>query len=207
MKQLAAVIVETRPNVNIITAVEERLTLLPSNTDLFIFTCRTNRFLKIVFPKAQIVQMDPISLVEYNRLLASPEFWDIFRYVYFRVYIFQSDGKLLRSGIEYFLDLPFGYYGAPWKFQDHGGNGGESLRDPELMHELAIKYPHDDVTNEDIYFSNLLYHRFPDKLAPRSVCLKWGVETVFTLGSLTTHAPEKWLTEEQCQKIFCQYEK
>ena len=43
------------------------------------------------------------------------------------------------------------------------------------------------------------------KMAPRSVCAEFGVETVFTLGTYTYHKINGYLTPDQCERIMNQY--
>lgn len=140
---------------------------------------------------------------DYNRLLTNIGFWK--NYLYFdRVLIFQHDSMLLREGIEEFLE--YDYVGAPWKFQQHGGNGGLSIRNPKAMLACIKKQSwNPKLGNEDVYFSNLLNDMIEFKLAPRDVCSRFSCESIFQLGTLGYHAPEKYLTTEEVQKIKTQY--
>lgn len=105
-------------------------------------------FERIYFPK---LHFD--SLSAYNRLLLSPKFYSMFsNYDY--ILIYQTDAFVFEDKLEYFIDLNYDYYGAPWlggvkvpRWQFHGisllswflpvlkthylcyvGNGGFSLR-------------------------------------------------------------------------------
>jgi hypothetical protein len=82
------------------------------------------------------------TMADYNALLTSKEFWQKFE-KFDRVLIFQHDSKLLRTGIEEFLE--WDYVGAPWKFQEHGGNGGLSIRNPRTMIEIIERCPYDGI--------------------------------------------------------------
>jgi len=142
------------------------------------------------------------SMLEYNRVLTSIEFWAHSKFE--RELVFQYDSALLRSGIEEFLE--WDYVGAPWKFQEHGGNGGLSLRNPMAMVWCIKQQPWDpSLGNEDVYFSNLLKDS-PFKLAPRYVCERFSCETIYKEGTLGYHAIEKYLTPEEITKIKTQYE-
>jgi len=75
---------------------------------------------------------------------------------------------LLRTGIEEFYE--WDYVGAPWKFQQHGGNGGLSLRNPKAMIEVIKRKPYKpEYGNEDLYICNVLKEMPEFKLAPREV--------------------------------------
>lgn len=145
------------------------------------------------------------SIEGYNRLLTSADFWRIYVECEIeRVLFFQHDSMLLRSGIEEFYD--YDYVGAPFWFQPNiGGNGGLSLRNPKIMLEICEKYTWDGSTPEDVWFCNLMHDKKIGNLAPREVCEKFSVESVFALGSLGFHAISKYLTPEQCEQIKNQY--
>lgn len=157
-----------------------------------------------MYPNSIRTEIDSMNERKYNELLTSTKFWSQFL-DYRRILLFQHDSVMLRKGIEEFLDMPFGYYGASFWFQPCGGNGGSSLRDPKLMYEICSKYKWDGYMNEDIYFSNTLCRDYPDRMAPKEVNERFSVESVFKLGSLFTHCPEKWLTKEECELIKNQY--
>jgi hypothetical protein len=138
------------------------------------------------------------TIEDYNKLLTSVKFWESMPFD--KVLIFQHDSKLLRSGVDEFLE--WDYVGAPWKFQMNGGNGGLSLRSKQAMIDTLKLHTWDNSKgNEDIFFSNLLV----GKLAPRCVCEKFSCETIFKLGTVGTHAIDKYLTKEECNKILSQY--
>lgn len=141
------------------------------------------------------------TLAEYNQLLTSPKFWESIKYE--RVLIFQHDSELLRKGIDSFLE--YDYIGAPWKFQDKGGNGGLSLRNPEVMFEVTKAFPYNPgLGYEDVYFSNHI-EKVGGNLAPREVCSEFSCETIFKLGTLGAHAIDKYFTKEECEQIRNQY--
>lgn len=142
------------------------------------------------------------TIYDYNKLLTSREFWE--KRKGDKVLIFQSDSMLLRNGIEDFLQ--YDYVGAPFKFQEHGGNGGLSLRSRDAMLWcIEQKEWNPLLGNEDVYFSNILKDSH-FKLAPRIVCEKFSVESIYKLGTVGYHAIEKYLTKEQVNKIMNQYE-
>lgn len=162
---------------------------------------------------------------EYNLTLTNPKFWEILS-DYERVVIFQHDSMILRDGIDEFLQ--WDYVGSPWKFQQHGGNGGLSVRNPKVMlsicRDVEWKALHG---NEDVYFCNYInehgYYVYSGgfkmdnpissltlknnfKLAPREVCSKFSCETIFQLGTLGYHSIDSHLTPKECEQIKNQYE-
>jgi hypothetical protein len=147
----AAVIVESREINNIQSIINRHMDKLPG-FDLVIFH-----------------GLDIRNLHEYNYLLTSIMFWNELT-SYKRVLIFQHDTGLFK-GIDDFLE--WDYIGAPWQFQDFGGNGGLSIRNPQAMIDTIIQKPYSsNYGNEDIYFSYYLI----GKMAPRSECEKFSVE-------------------------------
>lgn len=155
----------------------------------------------VFLPDALYWSIDTIKSVnEYNSLLTSREFWEKINTE--NILIIQHDSALLRTGIEEFYK--WDYVGAPWTFQNHGGNGGLSFRKKSAMLECIDKVPYNGKDNEDVYFSNAL--KFLGlNLAPREVCEQFSCEAIFKLGTLGSHAIEKWLSPEQCEQIKNQY--
>lgn len=142
------------------------------------------------------------TLNDYNTLMTSRTLWEAIPFE--KVLIFQQDAKLLRKWDSDFEQ--FDYVGSPWKFQDHGGNGGLSWRSKEHMLKVIEKYPYNVSAYgyEDVYFSNHI-QSVGGKLAPRTVCSKFAVESVFTLGAMGVHAIEKYLTPNEVKLIYSQY--
>lgn len=142
------------------------------------------------------------TLNDYNRLLTSETFWEKYQ-DYERVLIFQSDSMILRKGIEAFME--YDYYGAPWTFQQTGGNGGLSIRNPKKCLSL-VKHRKWSINDgyEDVYFSNHL-HEVGGVVAPREECEKFSCETIFKLGTFGVHAIQKYLTATQVGQIMSQY--
>lgn len=177
--------------------------MLPEGTDLKIFHSNKNEYISKIYPdKCSYIELGNID--DYNGLLTSPDFWkNLLNYD--RVLIFQTDSVIFRPGIEEFY--PWSYVGSPWFFQDHGGNGGLSLRDPAIMYEICKNWPWEKhLGNEDVYFCNILNSGNIGNLAPKEVCLKFGVESVFSIGTFGGHAYWKYLSEEHCEQIKRQYE-
>ena len=149
----------------------------------------------------QITNEQTNTVLEYNKLLTSKRFW---RNMPDKVLIFQHDSMLLREGVDEFLE--WDYVGAPWKFQEFGGNGGLSLRDSKAMLKVINQYPEWDMSfgNEDVYFSNAL-HQLGTNIAPREVCKKFSVESIFELGTVGYHQIDTYLSATECKIIKEQY--
>ena len=199
-------IVETRPITNLSEIIIDRhLKYIPKDWGLTIYCSSLNyEFIEGVdFGRETniIVLENPnLSLNQYNAMLKNVRFWESLPYD--KVLIFQSDSRLLKEGIEDFLE--WDYVGAAWMFQLHGGNGGLSLRDTEVMSEICRKSKFTN-RNEDVEFCNYMFENNFGNLAPREICFKFSVETIAMYGSLGTHAIEKWLSKHQCKKILNQY--
>src|SRR5690606_36900340 len=211
--KLAACIVETRSYESAVKAINEHLEFLPKDTHVFYFM-GIKAFKKLEsqkewpseFPKN--ITIFPIrnpdfDIKAYNEMLTDKFFWKLFVDNGFnRVLIFQTDSKILRSGIEEFYE--WSAIGSPWNWQEHGFNGGLSLRHPKIMYHICHNFSWDITKgNEDVFFSNVL-HEYPNigQLAPREACMKFGVEAVFALGTFGIHAIDKYLTKEQCNQIL-----
>lgn len=203
----AAVVVETRELESFPDTVREHMSYLPG-FDLVVFGSDQNEeFLSrnlsdYVFHK---VKFPHFGIFEYNLTLTNPKFWELLAH-YESVVIFQHDSMILKEGIVEFL--PWDYVGAPWTFQQHGGNGGLSVRNPSAMLSICRQNEwRQSLGNEDVFFCNLMKHNAKYKLAPRGVCERFSVESIFKLGTVGYHAIDKWLTPDQCELIRNQYKK
>lgn len=204
---MTAAIVETRINYRLPAIIEQHMRFLPEGTEIYIFTHQSavEFYLKNVRKDAEIrlIVNNINSLNDYNRLMTSDYFWNLLPNGH--CLIFQHDSMMLRSGIEEFFD--YDYVGAPWKFQEHGGNGGLSLRRVEVMRQITNELKWNPAMGyEDVFFSNILKDYAIGNLAPREVCKKFSCETIFELGTLGMHAIEKYLTTEQVKQIKTQYD-
>jgi hypothetical protein len=89
----------------------------------------------------------------YNRTLTKPEFYRMFEdYDYMLIY--QTDCWIFEDRLDYFMNMEFDWYGAPWPFwNDKVGNGGFSLRKISEMIDVCEKYKNDICNeNEDTWF-------------------------------------------------------
>jgi hypothetical protein len=144
------------------------------------------------------------SAKDYNAVLTNPAFWQSCRFD--RVLVFQHDSGLLRQGIEEFLEYDF--IGAPIAHMPGYMNGGLSIRNPKLMHEICKDRAFRGMAldgNEDIYFVKHL-RDIGAKLPDLETAKMFSVETIFNLGSLGYHAMDKYLTIDEVNLIMNQYD-
>jgi hypothetical protein len=201
------VIVETRCIPNIREIVENHIEF--TGWPVLFFHGQSNlEFLKEQLKGFEVrfneLPVDNLNEAQYNKLLTSYSFWHSIPYD--KILIFQHDSRLLRKGIEEFLE--WDYVGAPWLWQKNGGNGGLSLRSRKAMLDIIKAKPYNPATqgNEDVYFANAMYRNANYKLAPRYVCEKFACEAIFKLGTFGYHAISKYMSKEQVAQIQNQYE-
>lgn len=185
MQQLSALIIENRDLPGLEQTILQHEKFLPKDCEIY-------------HVKNEVIN----SIADYNRLLTSKRLWRNIPTE--KVLIFQWDSFLLKEGIEYFLE--YDYVGAPWKFQEHGGNGGLSIRDSKAMLKIINQFPQWDTSepNEDVWFCNGMLQLGMD-LAPRKVCEKFSVESIYKLDTIGGHAIDVWLTPSECNSIRTQY--
>ncbi len=197
----AAVITETRPMAIIPEIIEQHLSMLPDDYELVVFCSKENeQNFKDYNGKFNRHYVTIRSLHDYNMLMTSSFYWNKLL-AYEHVLIFQTDSKILRTGIEEFYK--WDYIGSPWKFQEKGGNGGCSLRTPKVMMNIIKAIPYNGNPYEDVFYSNNM-NGFGN-LAPRSECERFGCETIFKLGTFSCHAIKNYMNHEQIEQIECQY--
>lgn len=146
------------------------------------------------------IGVDHLSSDGYNCLLTSTWLWKLLPEE--KILIFQHDSRLLREGIEEFME--YDYVGAPWKFQLAGGNGGLSLRSRSIMLKLVEETPYRGMIldgNEDVWGSNNI-EKVGGKLAPREVCSRFSCESIYAENTFGYHAIEKYLTKVECNNIL-----
>ena len=194
----ALALIETRIVTGMDKKIEDHARFLPDDWDQLAVV--SNRSLDNT-KKTKIVIPEVNSLKNYNRVLTDSCFWMLFM-KYERVLICHMDSGLLRTGIEEFL--PWDYVGAPWKFQHNGGNGGLSLRNPNVMIEICTKHKwNPGMAYEDVWYCNYMMGNYD--LAPRAICEQFSVETIYRLGTLGYHNIKSYQTTSDVEKIINQY--
>ncbi len=195
-----AVIIEGREIPDIRKIVKNHLKHLPEWECIFFHSAINKKFIKKQLRNLEINFIElpvEINLENYNKLLCSASFWENLSYD--KILIFQSDSKILRFGIDKFME--WDYVGAPWAFQEHGGNGGLSLRTRQVMINICKTHQNTDFQNEDTWFCNIMHNERIGKLAPREICQKFSCESIFELKTFGYHGINNWLTPEQCEII------
>lgn len=195
--KIASVITETRPY-DLKEIIERHIKFLP---EMDVVCFHYNNSVNYDCIKHRLPH-NITTLHQYNQLMTSEWFWD--KLDYDKALIFQNDSGILREGIEDFLE--YSYVGAPWKFQELGGNGGFSLRDVRESQWIVKNKPYHPIKGyEDVYFCNEMLSQGMN-IAPRKVCEKFSCETIFKLGTFGYHAINNYLTKQQCDQIKNQYE-
>ncbi len=200
----AAIFIDTRAGYK--DVIKQHMKHLPTDWDLVIVTSEDNfAYYHQRFSNAYLFNCPEIKDAnDYNRLLTTPEFWKQFEY-YEKVLIFQHDSMILRNNIEEFLK--YDYVGACWTWQQFGGNGGLSLRNPKVMNIICTTFPFNTTLgNEDLYFCNIMEKYYIGYLADRSVCSRFSMETIYQEETFGCHAIEKYHDEEAVNKIKSQEE-
>lgn len=201
-----AVIIETRNLSELSSVIKDHMSFLPDTWGLTIFHGKHNgEIMKEHFPEANFIDLEceVLNSETLNRLLTSTYFWN--QIPYDKILMFHPDSRILRKGIEEFLEWDF--IGAPWSDSIVGGNGALAIRDKKATLALIEHLPYQGYEihdNEDRWISNNL-HLVGGKVAPREVCFKFSCETIFQLGTFGFHAIEKYLTTEECEAIKNQY--
>lgn len=95
------------------------------------------------------------SVKSYSNMMCSNEFYQLFvGYDYMLLY--QTDCWVFEDRLDYFMNLDYDWYGAPWPHHKDGiGNGGFSLRKVSKMLEITDKYQYNGdslLGNEDTWF-------------------------------------------------------
>lgn len=196
--KLAAVITETRPY-DLKKIIERHVKFLP---EMDVVCFHFDNHVNYDCIKHRLPQ-NIVNLHQYNLLMTSEFYWNRLK-DYDKILVFQNDSGILREGLDEFLN--YSYVGAPWKFQDVGGNGGLSLRDVKDCKWIADHVIYSPTKGyEDVFFCNEMI-KFEMNIAPREVCKRFSCETIFELGTFGFHAISNYLSKSECEEIMNQYE-
>ena len=198
-----AVIVETRTLPEILGIINDHMKYLPVDWGLLIFCSTENySFLQEHFEDNELImlQKEIKSQSDYNGLLTSKDFWG--RIPFDKILLFQHDSVIFKNNIMDFVQ--YDYVGAPWPFQEHGGNGGLSLRGKMAMWYIVSKHKYESsMGHEDVFFCNIM-HEDEMNLAPREICSQFSCETEYVEGTFGCHAIEKYLNPLQVETLMAQ---
>ena len=178
----ALVIVETRPLPYLASVIATAVASHPSWPLYVVGPERVHASLsEKVYNYVQVVlDVDTMTIAEYNMLLTSPEFWGTFKEP--SVLIFQSDCVLVRPTPPSFLALD--YVGAVCGTLDPQSfvmNGGLSLRRVDAM-KRCVEHMHrdgDDLTAaEDVTFCSVMRRHAREFVCPTmEVCDAYAIES------------------------------
>jgi hypothetical protein len=197
-----AVIVEPRQHPSLSFVLNNFLNNLPTNWNIVIKHGSTNaEFVKNIIDnelssfkdriKMVNLNIDNLSIDDYNKLLKSKKFYDNIPTEIFL--IFQTDSIICPNDKHLLTEfLQYDYVGAPWT-DGNVGNGGLSLRRKSKMLEIISKCKMDN-QNEDIFFSNscsgIKLYKPTSEIAKR-----FSVETVYNEHSFGVHKPWPYLSK------------
>ena len=166
-----------------------------------------NTICNTISPNINIIkiELDNLLVDDYNNLLTSIEFWNLFKGE--KLLIYQEDSIMFNNNINDFLI--YDYIGAPFpKYVNDTpnlvGNGGFSLRSKTKMINVINKISvNDTIFNsstllymknnglttppEDVYFSKNLQELNLGKVASYETALRFSTESVININSLGGH--------------------
>jgi hypothetical protein len=203
-EKYTAIIVEPRKHKALSFVLKNALTNLPDNWNIVIMYGNKNKqFVMDIIDNdlseykkritAKNLNVDNLSISDYNVLLTSKEFYDNIPTEIFL--IFQTDSVICGENNELLDDfLKYDYVGAPWK--DAVGNGGFSLRRKSKTLEIISKCKRGS-ENEDIYFANPCVSIFKPGIEKAKL---FSVEAYYSDKSFGVHKPWAYLTNDEMEE-------
>jgi len=138
------------------------------------------------------LNVDNLTISEYNDLLTSKEFYEKIPTEIFL--IFQTDSVICDEN-KHLLDdfMIYDDVGAPWK--DAVGNGGFSLRRKSKTLETISKCKRgNDKENEDIFFANPCINIYKPSIEKAKL---FSTESIYSSQSFGVHKPWAYLNDEE----------
>lgn len=203
-EKYTAIIVEPRKHKALSFVLKNALTNLPDNWNIVIMYGNKNKqFVMDIIDNdlseykkritAKNLNVDNLSISDYNVLLTSKEFYDNIPSEIFL--IFQTDSVICGENNELLDDfLEYDYVGAPWK--DAVGNGGFSLRRKSKTLEIISKCKRGS-ENEDVYFANPCVSIFKPGIEKAKL---FSVEAYYSDKSFGVHKPWAYLTNDEMEE-------
>jgi hypothetical protein len=154
------------------------------------------------------LNIDNLSIHNYNELLYDPSFYALIPTEYFL--IFQTDTQICstyKNNIYKFIDNNYDYVGAPWEWNKKIGNGGLSLRKKSKMLEIINicndrkQSSPDQLHNEDVFFSTICTDKVDIKLPSFEDATEFSIETVYSDNAFGIHKLWQYQNKRQIQKI------
>ena len=141
---------------------------------------------------AKNLNVDNLTIPEYNELLTSKEFYDNIPTKIFL--IFQTDSVICNENVDLLDDfMKYDYVGAPWK--DAVGNGGFSLRRKSKVLEIISKCKRGN-DNEDVYFANPCVSIFKPSMDNAKF---FSTESIYSDKSFGVHKPWAYLDKDKME--------
>ena len=154
------------------------------------------------------LNVDNLTIHNYNELLYDPSFYALIPTEYFL--IFQTDTQICstyKNNIYKFIDNNYDYVGAPWEWNNKIGNGGLSLRKKSKMLEIINicndrkQSSPDQLHNEDVFFSTICTDKVDIKLPSFEDATEFSIETVYSDNAFGIHKLWQYQNKRQIQKI------
>ena len=136
-----------------------------------------------ISPNIKVIKLDynNITTTEYSKLLASIDFWNLFKGE--KILIYQEDTCIFKTNINEFI--MWDYIGAPWPdnnvYKLSVGNGGLSLRSKQTMIDVINKISISDDIPEDIYFSKNISEYKLGNIADKTSAYNFSFEVFIML--------------------------
>lgn len=211
-ERYTAIIIEPRKHKALSFVLENFLTNLPENWDFIIFHGNKNiEYINDILEndlfeykdkiKLKNLNVNNLTLKDYNKLLVSKEFYDNVPTEIFL--IFQTDSIICEDYKNLIIDyLKYDYIGAPWRDKNIG-NGGLSLRRKSKMLEIIDKCPYKNEP-EDIFFGTKCPEIYRNKPSFEN-SQNFSVETVYNDVSFGVHKPWRHMSKKKFENknIFC----
>jgi len=200
-EKYTAIIVEPREHKALSFVLKNALTNLPDNWNIVIMYGNKNKDFVLNIIDNDLseyreritiknLNVDNLTIAEYNNLLTSKEFYDNIPSEIFLV--FQTDSVICDENSKIINDfMQYDYVGAPWK--DAVGNGGFSLRRKSKALEIISKCKRGN-ENEDVYFANPCTNIFKPSMEKAKM---FSVEAYYSDKSFGVHKPWAYLDEEE----------
>tara|TARA_Y100000389_G_C17458106_1_gene519588 strand:+ start:2166 stop:2969 length:804 start_codon:yes stop_codon:yes gene_type:complete len=125
------------------------------------------------------INAEQLDAKTYSKLFTTYEFWDKIRKNEEKLLIFQTDSGICGRGKDIYKFLQYDYCGAPWESNCKVGNGGFSIRNPELAKKHIRQYGTSTI-NEDINFSQWCDDDNSCNICPTKIGIEFSSETLNT---------------------------
>ena len=123
------------------------------------------------------INAEQLNAPTYSKLLTTEEFWDKTRKKEQTILIFQTDSGICGESKDIHKFLQYDYCGAPWGNGKVGGNGGFSIRNPEIAKKHICEHG-TSTKNEDAMFSKWCEDDNKCKICPLKIGKEFCTEAV-----------------------------